>query len=78
MREFLLYGVALPFALWFAVTAWRRAYAMYRQARRERLALALSRDSAHFGRAYATVRALGGTIPSVSPWEREENRRGGA
>jgi len=76
MREFLLYGVAIPLVLWFAVAGWRRAYALYRQDRRERLALALARDSEAFRIAWGTVKTIDGKIPSSNPWDREENRRG--
>ena len=76
MSEFALYGVALPFVLWFAVAGWRRAYALYRQDRRERLALALARKDDGFSRALATVREIGGSIPSTPPWTREEYGRG--
>lgn len=73
MREFLLYTVALPFVLWWAYRGFAAAYAVYTADRHERLALALARKNARFARAYSTVRGLGGTIPSVSPWQRPEN-----
>lgn len=76
MREFLLYGVAVPLVLWFAIAVWRKALLLARQDTKEAAALALARDSAPFARAYATVRALGGKIPACAPWEREENQRG--
>lgn len=73
MRELLLYGVALPFVLWWAYKGFALALAVYRRDGRERRALALARNSQAFARAYSTVRGLGGSIPSCAPWERAEN-----
>jgi len=73
MREILLYLVVAPFVLWWSYRGFAAALALYRQDRKERLALALGRNSAPFARAYSTVRALGGTIPSCAPWHRAEN-----
>ena len=76
MREFLLYGVALPFVLWWAYKAFSAALTLVRRDAKEAAALALARKGGPFAVAYSTIKTLDGKIPSTNPWQREENQRG--